>query len=487
MVNYEDAAVINTNIKDNIAAKKMITEEQRNTRSKQHENHSLDLFTNKFGTIYRTLTKPMLANIEFWTTKGNLSMRTQRQLLEAKYANAFFLLQDLLNAIQKNLKSKLGSEYNKFSREWYQMRNTLSRSNFDFLWNSLLNKYPSSVTYLNRVLESQKQQWALCYISRIFIAGMHSTQRVEGQTGIIKSMEAWSIVLHLKFIVHEISYNAYTKEMETVYTETYIELAYKVANISYKRIHKSLNQRKEYVMANGLSKKAIQIRLDEGPSAIQEFINIMKNYIVRYTPKHNQELTRRNPRTLLDNSHNNIDPSLIQNPIIRARKGAPHKSQFKGSQETNLKNKERPKAAGENQQSVNNVINLVIIKLAILERTLRKRDKKCSFLDFENALHEWVLRSQENIPITDAILVEKAKGFAKILNIPDSSLKFSNGWLAKFKKRNNIMHRTKHGEEASADHIAITFAIPQLRELLEGYELKDIYNMDETGLFYRYK
>ncbi|RIB18425.1 hypothetical protein C2G38_2036911 [Gigaspora rosea] len=127
-------------------------------------------------------------------------------------------------------------------------------------------------------------------------------------------------------------------------------------------------------MANGLSKKAIQIRLDEGPSAIQEFINIMKNYIVRYTPKHNQELTRRNPRTLLDNSHNvendsdiandtdsnsidnddglyseeneeNIDPSLIQNPIIRARKGAPHKSQFKGSQETNLKNNKRPKAA----------------------------------------------------------------------------------------------------------------------------------------------
>ncbi|CAG8716431.1 24471_t:CDS:1, partial [Gigaspora rosea] len=114
------------------------------------------------------------------------------------------------------------------------------------------------------------------------------------------------------------------------------------------------------------------------------------------------------------------------------------------------------------------------------ENPMKKRQKNVQFPNLENALHEWVLRSQENIPITDAILVEKAKGFAKILNIPDSSLKFSNGWLAKFKKRNNIMHRTKHGEEASADHIAITFAIPQLRELLEGYELKDIYNMDET-------
>ncbi|RIB28027.1 hypothetical protein C2G38_2028901 [Gigaspora rosea] len=91
---------------------------------------------------------------------------------------------------------------------------------------------------------------------------------------------------------------------EPVYTEIYIELPYKVADISYKRIHKSLNQRKEYVTANGLYKKAIQMGLDAGPSAIQELNNIMKNYIVRYTPKHNQEITRRNPRTLLDNSHN---------------------------------------------------------------------------------------------------------------------------------------------------------------------------------------
>ncbi|KAF0482072.1 hypothetical protein F8M41_023493 [Gigaspora margarita] len=128
--------------------------------------------------------------------------------------------------------------------------------------------------------------------------------------------------------------------------------------------------RKEYVTANGLSKKVIQIGLDAGSSAIQELNNIIKNYIVRSTLKHNQEVTRRNPiRTLLDNSHNvenysdvaddtdsnsiddddgsyseendeNIDLSLIQNPIIRAKKGAPHKSWFKGSQETNLKNKE---------------------------------------------------------------------------------------------------------------------------------------------------
>ena len=44
---------------------------------------------------------------------------------------------------------------------------------------------------------------------------------------------------------------------------------------------------------------------------------------------------------------------------------------------------------------------------------------------------------------------------------------------------------TKHGEEASVDEDVIATAIPKLRELLEKYDLKDIYNMDETGLFYR--
>lgn len=53
----------------------------------------------------------MLANIEFQTTKGNLSIRTQCQLLEAKYENIFFLPQDLLNAIQKvKIKQKVDYE-----------------------------------------------------------------------------------------------------------------------------------------------------------------------------------------------------------------------------------------------------------------------------------------------------------------------------------------------------------------------------------------
>ncbi|CAG8819243.1 8220_t:CDS:1, partial [Dentiscutata erythropus] len=43
---------------------------------------------------------------------------------------------------------------------------------------------------------------------------------------------------------------------------------------------------------------------------------------------------------------------------------------------------------------------------------------------------------------------------------------------------------TQHGEDASVDDDVIATAIPKLRKLLAKFELKDVYNMDETGLFY---
>jgi len=57
--------------------------------------------------------------------------------------------------------------------------------------------------------------------------------------------------------------------------------------------------------------------------------------------------------------------------------------------------------------------------------------------------------------------------------------------LSKFKKRHGLKQVKKHGEAASADNAAIVKTIPELKEILKSYDLKDIFNMDETGLFYR--
>jgi hypothetical protein len=43
----------------------------------------------------------------------------------------------------------------------------------------------------------------------------------------------------------------------------------------------------------------------------------------------------------------------------------------------------------------------------------------------------------------------------------------------------------RHGEAASADPAAIDAERSRVQALLhEGYHLRDIFNMDETGLFY---
>ena len=65
-------------------------------------------------------------------------------------------------------------------------------------------------------------------------------------------------------------------------------------------------------------------------------------------------------------------------------------------------------------------------------------------------------------------------------------MQFSNGWLQGFKKRNGIRQHKLQGEAASANQAAILEALPILHEKCANYPPERIYNMDETGLFYRY-
>ena len=91
----------------------------------------------------------------------------------------------------------------------------------------------------------------------------------------------------------------------------------------------------------------------------------------------------------------------------------------------------------------------------------------------------------ENITLTDLLIKEKARIFAQAFNIPESNLTFSNGWLEKFKKRNHIQRYRAHGEAGSAPLESLSEERMKLRRLLGRFTLDRIYNIDETGLFYR--
>ncbi|GBN50562.1 Tigger transposable element-derived protein 6 [Araneus ventricosus] len=79
--------------------------------------------------------------------------------------------------------------------------------------------------------------------------------------------------------------------------------------------------------------------------------------------------------------------------------------------------------------------------------------------------------------------VEKAREVGESLGL--ETFKASNGWLEKFRTRHNISFKQICGEEKSVNPNEVTDWIGKLKSLLKGYDDRDIFNANETGLFYR--
>ena len=89
------------------------------------------------------------------------------------------------------------------------------------------------------------------------------------------------------------------------------------------------------------------------------------------------------------------------------------------------------------------------------------------------------VRSQ-NIPVSAPMLKEKAMAYARQLQIVD--FKGSDGW----KTRHGITFKTIAGEASSCiPEMTASWEQTTLPTILSGYNLADIYNADEFGLFYQ--
>lgn len=126
-----------------------------------------------------------------------------------------------------------------------------------------------------------------------------------------------------------------------------------------------------------------------------------------------------------------------------------------------------------------------------IDQSLTKKNskiKRCSRLKFEKvdtALLEWFrVQRNRNLPISGPILLEKAKEFAEKLGIQD--FKGSIGWLDKWKRRHDVVFRVVSGEAAAVNTSAIsTWFEDQWKPVCDQYKPEDIYNADETGVFWR--
>ncbi|CAB4420234.1 unnamed protein product [Rhizophagus irregularis] len=95
----------------------------------------------------------------------------------------------LFENVKKKAKSKLrGDIVSSFVSDFYAMRNSHSEEQFDMKYQEMLSNYEPCRPYLEKRLYPSRESWARYCISKIFTAGVESTQRVESINGIIKKL-----------------------------------------------------------------------------------------------------------------------------------------------------------------------------------------------------------------------------------------------------------------------------------------------------------
>ncbi|XP_060844196.1 tigger transposable element-derived protein 6-like [Rhopalosiphum padi] len=114
----------------------------------------------------------------------------------------------------------------------------------------------------------------------------------------------------------------------------------------------------------------------------------------------------------------------------------------------------------------------------------RKFSKTSDGALVDKVTFEWFCRARSyNLPVSGPLLQEKAREVANEVGL--ENFKASNGWLQKFRERHNISFKNICGEGNSVDTSVVEKWLEKLKTLISDYEPKNIFNCDETGLFFR--
>jgi len=112
---------------------------------------------------------------------------------------------------------------------------------------------------------------------------------------------------------------------------------------------------------------------------------------------------------------------------------------------------------------------------------------KGHFAGVEDRLREWLAAieqlDQKTVPISFALLQAKAVKIGRALKLDD--FRASRSYLRGFLSRTGIKSVRMHGQGGAVDREAVERGMEVVRKRLEAYSAEDIFNMDETGLFFR--
>ncbi len=91
------------------------------------------------------------------------------------------------------------------------------------------------------------------------------------------------------------------------------------------------------------------------------------------------------------------------------------------------------------------------------------------------------------LPIPPSLAIAKAKNIAFSLSILKSNFKASWQWLSQFRACRGLQKMLLHGEgtEVNKNDLELLVALEELYGIIAQYDPKNVYNMDETGLFFR--
>jgi hypothetical protein len=113
-----------------------------------------------------------------------------------------------------------------------------------------------------------------------------------------------------------------------------------------------------------------------------------------------------------------------------------------------------------------------------------KRLRTSNHKDVDTALLEWFKHVRHNnIAINGPLLSAKAYTLASALG--DTLFKATNGFIDRWKARHGIVFKKVCGEESVSQGDTETWLDVTLPELLDQFAPENIFNADETGLFYK--
>ena len=87
--------------------------------------------------------------------------------------------------------------------------------------------------------------------------------------------------------------------------------------------------------------------------------------------------------------------------------------------------------------------------------------------------------------LTYVLLLEEGHSIQTSQELSKNNLRRSNEWMHKFKTRYGIQKHVLHGEAQSVDRAQLAVNQMELNELIGQCPVRDVFNFDESALFYR--